>query len=132
MPSMQKSGHTFDDCPIFNNISHLKKHYISWKMFLARAARQQDKMAYYNQINQLETGYFYTQQEQYYSMNEEVNFLQQDNKDVHFPQQAPQHSEATRHHTNLSLLQPTIRRLPHSSTIFQMAAEVLHPLQEIS
>ena len=47
-----KAGHAFDDCPILNNVSHLKKHYISWKMFLAKAARQQDKMLHNNHINQ--------------------------------------------------------------------------------
>ena len=40
----KKPGHTFNKCPMLNNVSQLKKHYISWKMFLARATRQQEEI----------------------------------------------------------------------------------------
>ena len=44
------TGHTFDDCPTLQNIKFLRKHYISWKMFLAKDHQQQMQAA----INKLQ------------------------------------------------------------------------------
>ena len=61
-----KTGHTFDQhCPILNNVSHLKKHCISWKMFLAQATRQQEETLHENTVNQLESEYLITQEEHF-------------------------------------------------------------------
>lgn len=31
-----KPGHTFDDCPVLQNVEFLRKHYIQFKLFLKR------------------------------------------------------------------------------------------------
>ena len=31
-----KPGHTFDDCPVLQNVDFLRKHYIQFKLFLKR------------------------------------------------------------------------------------------------
>ena len=43
-------GHTFENCSILNNIPLLQRHYISWKLYLAREQKRQQEA----QINQLE------------------------------------------------------------------------------
>ena len=77
-----KSGHTFDDCPILNNIAHLKKHYISWKMFLARTARQQEEINHDNTVNLLETEYYNIEHEPNYGEVEEINFIEEDDEET--------------------------------------------------
>ena len=86
-----KPGHTFDDCPILNNIAHLKKHYISWKMFLARTNRQQEEITHNNTVNLLETEYYNIEQEPDYGEEEEINFMEEtvaeynESNDTDFP-----------------------------------------------
>ena len=70
-----KPGHTFDNCPVLNNILHLKKYYISWKNFLERTARQQDELNHANIVNLLETKYYNAEQEQDYGVDEEIDLL---------------------------------------------------------
>ena len=33
-----KPGHTFDDCPVLQNVEFLRKHYIQFKLFLKKQA----------------------------------------------------------------------------------------------
>ena len=47
-------------------------------MFLARVTQQQDKISHENMVNQLETDYTIAQEEQDYEMDEEINFLGED------------------------------------------------------
>ena len=32
----EKTGHTFDDCPVLQNVEFLRKHYIQFKLFLKK------------------------------------------------------------------------------------------------
>jgi len=54
----------------------LKKHYISWKIFLARAQHHQEKMAQNDTITLFQMGYLNTQDKHGYGMEEEIIFLQ--------------------------------------------------------
>ena len=47
-------------------------------MFLARVTQQQDKILHENIVNQLETDFMITQEEQDYGMDEGINFLDED------------------------------------------------------
>jgi len=69
-----KSGHTFDDCPILSNIPHLKKHYISWKMFLTKERHRQKELEQQEHINQLESEYIFTENEQDIDMEDTIEF----------------------------------------------------------
>ena len=71
-----KSGHTFDDCPISSNMPHLKKHYISWKMFLAKENHRQKELEQQERINQLESDYIFTECEQDYDMEDTIEFTE--------------------------------------------------------
>ena len=51
-------------------------------MFLARTARQQDEINYGNTVNILETKYYNVEQEQDYGVDEEINFLQEDDEEA--------------------------------------------------
>ena len=50
-------------------------------MFLARTARQQDKLNHVNTMNLLETECYNAEQEQDYGADEEIKFLQGDGED---------------------------------------------------
>ena len=50
-------------------------------MFLARTARQQDKLNHANTVNLLETKYYNAEQEQDYGVDEEINFLHEDGEE---------------------------------------------------
>ena len=46
-----KTGHTFNDCPVFQNVEFLCKHYIQFKLFLKK---QSAATATINQIQAVE------------------------------------------------------------------------------
>ena len=50
----QQTGHTFDDCPVLKNTSHLRKHCVGWKMCLANEHGKELEPLQQTQINQLE------------------------------------------------------------------------------
>ena len=54
-------------------------------MFLAQMAQQQDKINNENTVNHLKSEYFSTQEEQDYGMNEEINFLHEDELEKSYP-----------------------------------------------
>ena len=53
-PVCQQTWHTFDDFPVLENISHLQKCCIRWKMHLANKHRKESEPMQQTQINQLE------------------------------------------------------------------------------
>ena len=50
-------------------------------MFLARATQQQDEISHENMVNHLESEYNSKQEQQDYGMEEEINFLHEDDLD---------------------------------------------------
>ena len=53
---MVKPNTSVNNCTVLKNISFLQKDYISWKLFLAKAHRQQEEqIPHDNKINQLKT-----------------------------------------------------------------------------
>jgi hypothetical protein len=52
-----ETGHTFENCSILNNIPFLQRHYISWKIYLAKEHKRQSEAMIEKQINRLEYQY---------------------------------------------------------------------------
>ena len=44
-------GHTFKKCGVLNNLAYLQRHYISWKICLAKARKQQQEVLTNMKIN---------------------------------------------------------------------------------
>ena len=53
----EQTGHTFENCSVLNNIPFLQRHYISWKIYLAKEHKRQTEAMTNKQINQLEYQY---------------------------------------------------------------------------
>ena len=52
-----QSGHTFDNCGVLNNLAYMQRHYISWKIYLAKAHKRQQEALTDQKINRLESQY---------------------------------------------------------------------------
>ena len=53
----RQSGHTFKKCGVLNNLAYLQRHYISWKIYLAKAHKRQQEALTNMKINQLKSQY---------------------------------------------------------------------------
>ena len=49
-----QSGHSFDDCPALKSITHLQKHCIKWKTFLANKGQREAGLPQQTEIDPLE------------------------------------------------------------------------------
>ena len=72
------TGHTFDDCPVLNNSLFLKKHYISWKMSLAKEEHRIKDIEQQAKINQLESKYILMEHEQDSNSADTIKFSNND------------------------------------------------------
>ena len=74
-PVCQQTGHTFDDCPVLENISHLQTHCIRWKMCLADKHRKEsEELMQQTQINQFEVEHMAIEHEEVSGKEEVINF----------------------------------------------------------
>ena len=62
----------------------LKKHYISWKLFLTKDHQQKEETSHDNKINQLKWEYLEVKAEQHMSQEETISFNSDDHEYVQY------------------------------------------------
>ena len=78
-----KTGHTFDECPILNNVPLLRKHYISWKIYLAKESRRLMELDNEAQIQQLRAEYQVSEEEQDQASPDTIEFSNEQTAQIH-------------------------------------------------
>ena len=74
-----QSGHTFENCGVLNNLAYLQRHYISWKIYLAKSHKRQQEILTDQKINKLESQYHDTSLDNF--DEEEMVFTDDDNEE---------------------------------------------------